>query len=140
MCLPAGGPNLVLADADKVRPILLNLVGNAIKFTEHREVCIRLEPEPATGVLQVRVSDTGIGIRPEHQGRLFQPFVQAEPDVARRYDGTGLGLSISRRLAERMGGSVSLFSAGAGLGSIFTLTVPVAPGAATEPPRHLGQS
>jgi len=124
---------VALADADKVRQILLNLVGNALKFTERGEVTIDVECQPAAGQMRIRVCDTGLGIAPEKHGiapekqsRLFEPFVQADRDVARRFGGTGLGLSISRRLAERMGGSVSLFSAGEGQGSTFTLTLPLA--------------
>ena len=119
---------VALADADKVRQILLNLVGNALKFTERGEVTIDVECQPAAGQMRIRVCDTGIGIAPEKQSRLFEPFTQADRDVARRFGGTGLGLSISRRLAERMGGSVALFSAGEGQGSTFTLTLPLATG------------
>jgi signal transduction histidine kinase len=120
---------LAWADSDKVRQILLNLVGNAIKFTERGDVVIGVEPDLAREQLHIAVRDTGIGIAAEKQGRLFQPFVQADREVARRFGGTGLGLSISRRLAERMGGSVTLFSAGEGQGSTFTLTLPLAPAA-----------
>ena len=118
---------LAWADSDKVRQILLNLVGNAIKFTERGDVVIGVEPDLAREQLHIAVRDTGIGIAVEKQGRLFQPFVQADREVARRFGGTGLGLSISRRLAERMGGSVTLYSAGEGQGSTFTLTLPLAP-------------
>ncbi|MBL8096113.1 MAG: hypothetical protein JNL73_18200 [Anaerolineales bacterium] len=132
---PLSAHPVVMADADKVRQILLNLVGNAIKFTEHGGVIVTLEPAPDRAALAIHVRDTGIGIATDKQGRLFQPFVQADRDVARRFGGTGLGLSISRRLAERMGGSVSLFSAGEGQGATFTLTLPLAATGAVEPPR-----
>ncbi len=122
--VPLDTPQQVLADADKVRQILLNLVGNAIKFTERGSVTVSIEPLTGAGKLAVHVRDTGIGIAADKQSRLFQPFVQADRDVARRFGGTGLGLSISRRLAERMGGAVSLYSAGEGQGSTFTLTLP----------------
>ncbi|MBL8057683.1 MAG: hypothetical protein JNK29_13355 [Anaerolineales bacterium] len=121
---PAGPVPAVVADGDKLRQILLNLVGNALKFTPQGEIRISAEPDPAAGVLRVRVQDTGIGIAPEKQGRLFQPFVQADSSVSRRFGGTGLGLSISRRLAELMGADLALYSAGEGLGSTFTLTLP----------------
>jgi len=132
---PLSAHPVVMADADKVRQILLNLVGNAIKFTEHGGVIVTLEPAPDRAALAIHVRDTGIGIATDKQGRLFQPFVQADRDVARRFGGTGLGLSISRRLAERMGGSVSLFSAGEGQGATFTLTLPLAATGAVETPR-----
>lgn len=125
--LPLEAPRQVLADADKVRQVLLNLVGNAIKFTERGSVTVSIEPATDGGLLALHVRDTGIGIAADKQRRLFQPFVQADRDVARRFGGTGLGLSISRRLAERMGGAVSLYSAGEGQGSTFTLTLPCVP-------------
>ncbi len=123
---PAGPPQIALADADKVRQILLNLVGNGIKFTERGGVVVAVEPATGAGPVKIHVRDTGIGIAADKQGRLFRPFVQADREVAQRFGGTGLGLSISRSLAERMGGSVELCSAGEGQGTTFTLTLPSA--------------
>jgi PAS domain S-box-containing protein len=112
------------ADPDHVRHILLNLVGNAIKFTPTGSVSIVCRPAgPAT--LEVAVVDTGIGIAADVQQRLFQPFVQGDSSSTRRYGGTGLGLAISRRLAETMHGQLSLHSAGEGAGSTFTLCLPI---------------
>lgn len=123
---PAGPPQIALADADKVRQILLNLVGNGIKFTERGGVVVAVEPATGAAPVKIHVRDTGIGIAADKQGRLFRPFVQADREVARRFGGTGLGLAISRSLAERMGGSVELCSAGEGQGTTFTLTLPSA--------------
>ncbi len=124
--LPADAPPYAWADADMVRQILLNLVGNAIKFTDRGCITVNVEHTPNGRAVLISVTDTGIGIAPDKQHRLFQPFVQADREIARRFGGTGLGLSISRKLAERMRGSIELFSAGEGQGSTFTLTLPAA--------------
>ena len=121
-----GMPRTVLADASRLRQILVNLVGNAMKFTEHGEVTMRathVRPEGQPPRLRITVGDTGIGITPAQLERIFDPFTQADPSITRRYGGTGLGLSISRRLAEAMGGSLGARSE-PGRGSIFTLDIP----------------
>ncbi len=123
----AGVPERVVGDPVRLRQILFNLLGNAIKFTEKGSVRLVLEPGPASDdpdavTLCMRVSDTGIGLTPDQQSRLFQPFVQADSSTTRRFGGTGLGLSIVRRLAEAMQGTVDLQSQ-AGVGSTFTVTV-----------------
>ncbi len=123
--LPPALPR-VSADPAKLRQVLLNLVGNAIKFTSSGSVTISLRADPVVGYMQIMVADTGIGIPANQQGKLFQPFVQADGGMTRRYGGTGLGLSISRQLAEAMGGTLTLFSAGEGQGCTFTLTLPLA--------------
>lgn len=122
-----GVPERVIGDPVRLRQILFNLLGNAIKFTERGAVRLVLErvlevDDPACVVLRIRVSDTGIGLTPDQQRRLFQPFVQADSSTTRRFGGTGLGLSIVRRLAEAMQGEVELHSE-AGVGSTFTVTV-----------------
>ena len=100
-------PDWVRGDPGRFRQILLNLAGNAVKFTEHGEICINvalLDQNKKGTRIRCEVIDTGIGIAPERLKALFAPFSQADSSVTRRYGGTGLGLSISRRLAELMGG------------------------------------
>lgn len=118
-------------DATRVRQVLLNLMGNALKFTHagHVELSIELvdEDEGMHQVLRIAVADTGIGIPSEQLGRLFQPFTQAEASTTRRYGGTGLGLSICRRLADLMGGTLQLESAiGVGTRAVFEVRLPIA--------------
>jgi PAS domain S-box-containing protein len=123
-------PPLMLSDPARVRQILVNLVGNAVKFTEQGQVRVRvsvaLAPDGAGRRVQFEVSDTGIGIRPESMQTIFEPFVQADMSYSRRYGGSGLGLSISRRLAERLGGQISLVSE-LGKGSCFTFSLDPGP-------------
>jgi signal transduction histidine kinase len=126
------------ADPNKVRQILMNLVGNALKFTDHGKVVVTTRADAARGRLEIAVQDTGIGIDLADQTRLFQPFVQADGSTTRRYGGTGLGLSISQRLAEMMGGELGLYSTGQGQGSTFTLSLPLMMGTLTATgPHHL---
>ncbi|MEK7686962.1 MAG: ATP-binding protein, partial [Pseudomonadota bacterium] len=127
-------PERVLGDPLRLRQILFNLLGNAIKFTETGSVRLTLErlsgrggDEAPEGELRlvIRVADTGIGLTAEQRERLFQPFVQADSSTTRRFGGTGLGLSIVRRLAEAMHGRVEVESE-AGVGSTFIVTVGLA--------------
>ena len=125
-------PARVMTDSVRLRQVVLNLVGNALKFTESGGrvvVSVRAEPigtDAAQVMLEVGVTDTGVGITPEQQERLFDRFVQATSETQRRYGGTGLGLAISRRLAELMGGTLELTSPVLdGAGSRFDLVVPV---------------
>src|SRR5262249_23703502 len=102
-------PQAVLTDPTRLRQILINLVGNAIKFTEIGEVVVRVRLDAAnpTGPwLIFDVVDTGIGMTPEQMRRLFQPFTQADSSTTRKFGGTGLGLTISRRLATMLGGDI----------------------------------
>ncbi|MCC6671106.1 MAG: response regulator [Planctomycetes bacterium] len=120
-------PARIESDPTRLRQILVNLVGNAIKFTEAGTVTVRVGLERGTTpLLRVAVADTGIGMSEEQLARLFQPFVQGDESTARRYGGTGLGLTISRRLAEMLGGTIDVQSR-AGVGSVFTLTVATGP-------------
>jgi signal transduction histidine kinase/CheY-like chemotaxis protein len=116
-------------DATRLRQVLLNLVGNAIKFTESGGVSIEVEPAP-DGALTLRIRDTGIGIAPEIQARIFEEFEQAEGGAGRRFGGTGLGLAISKRLVAAMGGEIGLDST-PGRGATFVCTIALAP---AEPP------
>ena len=111
----------VETDAARVRQIVLNLLSNAVKFTDEGGVCLALRPVPA-GALEIRVRDTGPGIGADDLGRIFEEFEQAEGSAGR--GGTGLGLAISRRLAELLGGSLTVESE-VGRGSTFTLSLPV---------------
>ncbi len=119
-CFPL--PDLITTDALRVRQILVNLVGNAIKFTERGEIRVTVRYEAATRRQIFAVADCGIGIRPEQLQRLFAPFTQADATMSRRFGGTGLGLSISKRLAQMLGGDITVMSTH-GSGSIFTLEI-----------------
>ncbi len=123
-------PRKVAGDPARLRQILLNLTGNAVKFTEQGAVSITvdLQGQSQERLLPLRFSirDTGIGISEDELPRLFQPFSQADASIRRRYGGSGLGLVICRRLAEAMGGSVSVTSV-KGEGSCFQLALPMAP-------------
>lgn len=118
-------PPLVRADQEKLYQVLVNLVGNAIKFTHEGSVTIAIRPDQTLGFLTIQVSDTGIGVTPEIQKKLFQSFVQGDGSSTRKYEGTGLGLAISRKLIERIGGTISLKSAGEGKGTTVTMLVPL---------------
>jgi signal transduction histidine kinase/DNA-binding response OmpR family regulator len=125
-------PTGLHGDSSRLRQVLLNLVGNAIKFTNRGHVLLRIEEESA-GWLTFVVQDTGIGISQEDQGRLFKPFSQADSSAARQFGGTGLGLVISRHLVELMGGKIGLESA-PGRGSTFWFRLPARPaGVGTQP-------
>jgi len=124
-----GLPATIIGDPVRLLQILLNLVGNAVKFTETGGVAVRVRCGTAEGGerrLHIAVTDTGIGIPPDLQESLFQPFSQAEATTTRRFGGTGLGLSICHRLVEMMGGEIGLDSV-EGQGTTFHFTVPVTP-------------
>jgi len=124
-----GLPKAIVGDETRIRQIIMNLVGNAVKFTEHGGVTV--SASYAEEKLQIKVKDTGIGISEENQKKLFQPFSQADSSTTRKYGGTGLGLVICRKLAELMGGTITLQS-NEGEGSCFTLKVPAKIGHAEE--------
>ncbi|MBL8333344.1 MAG: response regulator [Rubrivivax sp.] len=118
-------PAALSADATRLRQVLLNLVGNALKFTERGHVRVRLGGAAEGGVyrLDLRVEDTGIGIPPEAMPTLFDRFTQADATAARRRGGSGLGLAITREVVQRMGGQIGVQSE-PGRGSTFTVTLP----------------
>jgi signal transduction histidine kinase/CheY-like chemotaxis protein len=123
-------PEVLAGDPGRLRQVLINLVGNAVKFTEHGEVGITVKRAPAGsagsgqdgGVLQFAVRDTGIGISAEASERMFKAFTQADGSTSRRFGGTGLGLVISKQLIEMMGGEIEMRST-PGKGSTFSFTV-----------------
>jgi signal transduction histidine kinase/ActR/RegA family two-component response regulator len=125
-------PQLVVGDCSRTRQVLVNLVANALKFTERGEVALRVETQPPPKRLQptnlimlsFTVRDSGIGIPPEKQARLFAPFSQVDTSTSRRFGGTGLGLAISKRLCELMGGGITLESDGR-TGSTFRFWITV---------------
>jgi PAS domain S-box-containing protein len=122
-------PAVIRSDPTRLRQILINLVGNAIKFTEHGRISLSVgcthEPgQPSE--LHFEVSDTGIGMTEQQIGRLFVPFSQADTSTTRRYGGSGLGLAICKRLLDRLGGHISVESAPE-KGSMFRVTVPIGP-------------
>ena len=119
-------PELIVGDASRLRQILLNLLNNAVKFTERGDVSLTVRGrtgEDRRVALDLVVRDTGIGIAPDQIEQLFESFSQADASTSRRYGGTGLGLAISRRLAELMGGTLHAASAGPGQGSQFHVHV-----------------
>jgi signal transduction histidine kinase/CheY-like chemotaxis protein len=114
----------VSVDPMRLRQILLNLLSNACKFTKQGEVALRVRKVVNGGSwIELSVADTGIGMTPEQQGKLFEEFTQADSSTARRYGGTGLGLAITRKLARMMGGDVTVTSE-PGKGSVFTVRLP----------------
>jgi signal transduction histidine kinase/CheY-like chemotaxis protein/ligand-binding sensor domain-containing protein len=137
--LVPGLPRRVMGDAGRLRQVLLNLVSNAVKFTERGYVCLQAETTKADTArreqtIEFTVTDTGIGIPEDVKPRLFERFSQADSTTTRKYGGSGLGLAISKRLVELMGGRVA-FRSVEGAGSTFWVTVPFeAPPDAIEPP------
>ena len=122
--IAAGIPPLLRGDAHRLRQVLTNLAGNAIKFTERGHVTIEAACEPVqegTAAIRFTVTDTGIGVRPDQAARLFSPFTQADDSTTRKYGGTGLGLAICKQLVEMMGGTIGIDSQ-EGRGSAFWFT------------------
>jgi signal transduction histidine kinase/CheY-like chemotaxis protein/NO-binding membrane sensor protein with MHYT domain len=119
----------VQGDSGRLRQVMINLIGNAIKFTQSGEVSIRLMPASDDGSvagIRFEVRDTGIGIEPEILNKLFQPFTQADSSISRRFGGTGLGLAISRHIVELMGGKMQIESR-PGQGTGITFALPLEP-------------
>jgi signal transduction histidine kinase len=125
---------IVYGDYQRLKQVMLNLVGNAIKFTHEGGVTVSadvvrkkviFQDQQFPGIVRVRVADTGIGVSLDKQDKLFQLFSQVDSSRTRQYGGTGLGLAISQKLVEAMGGEVNFYSLGEGLGSTVTFTVPL---------------
>ncbi|MEM7204980.1 MAG: response regulator [Planctomycetota bacterium] len=130
-----GVPRRIHGDSDRLRQVLLNLTGNAIKFTENGEITVLvdlLSEHREVVRLRVSISDTGVGISEEAQRKLFKPFTQADPTTTRRFGGTGLGLTISKRLIQMMGGEIAVRSK-VGAGTTFTFTVSLTRGRSDSP-------
>jgi len=126
--LDPGLPRHVRGDPGRLRQVLLNLMANAVKFTERGSVSLTVQPE-AGGMVRFAIRDTGIGIAPENVGRLFDRFAQADSSITRRFGGTGLGLAICRTLVEAMGGRIGVDS-WPGQGSVFWFRLPLPAGTA----------
>ncbi len=136
-----GGPLEVLTDEMRFRQSLLNLVANACKFTQNGEVRVELRRERDNNEdwIAVNVRDTGIGISPEQQARLFEAFTQGDSSTTRKYGGTGLGLAISRKLCRLMGGEISVVSE-LGKGSNFQMRIPARLRAPQKEPDTYGET
>jgi len=118
----------IVSDPLRLKQILVNIIGNAIKFTSHGSVELRLELEPSmpgNSILKVEVEDTGIGISPQQVARLFLPFTQVDTSTTRNFGGTGLGLVLSQKLARALGGDLNLKTSVPGGGSVFAISLPV---------------
>ena len=123
-------PERIVGDAARLRQVLLNLAGNAIKFTASGGVAVIVEP--AGNDIRFLVHDTGIGLKPEDQARIFRDFEQADGSSTRKFGGTGLGLAISKRIVERMDGDIAVDSE-AGKGATFSVTLPLLPASDSTP-------
>ncbi|MHB1096781.1 MAG: response regulator [Gemmatimonadaceae bacterium] len=135
-CVDPAVPVLLTFDKLRVRQVMINLVGNAIKFTERGEVCVSVDVADRAGdelTLRVQVRDSGVGIPPDRLQRIFEPFAQADASTARRYGGTGLGLAISARFVELMGGRITVDST-EGVGTTFEFLMRCRDASAAAPP------
>lgn len=122
-----GSPDWVVGDSMRLRQILVNLLNNSVKFTDHGYILLSIfaEESDSSNVFHIKVKDTGCGVKPDSQGKLFQMFSQVDNSSTRRFGGTGIGLALARRFAEMMGGKIWMESTGKeGDGSTFTFTLP----------------
>ncbi|MFM9170047.1 MAG: sensor histidine kinase, partial [Phycisphaerales bacterium] len=133
LALEGDVPEGIVTDPTRLRQILINLVGNAVKFTEHGAVTVTVRRSPGERrMLGFEVADTGIGMTPEQLSRLYQPFVQADTSTTRRFGGTGLGLAITHRCVDMLGGTISVRSA-PGAGTTFDVRIDVGDMEGTPP-------
>jgi len=134
-------PSQIRTDPVRLGQCLTNLVSNAIKFTErgYVHVNVSLEQDEDKSYIRFDVEDTGVGIPAEKQARVFEPFAQADENTCHEYGGTGLGLTITKRLAELLGGTLSLTSR-QGLGSVFSLVVSAGVELENQPPLQRSQA
>jgi len=114
----------VRADEARLRQVLVNVIGNSIKFTTEGSVAVTVDASVGSPFVEISVLDTGIGITPEKRERLFRKFSQGDNSTTRKFGGSGLGLVIVKELVEMMGGSVRMESAGEGRGSAFSISLP----------------
>tara|TARA_B110001454_G_scaffold106457_1_gene100179 strand:- start:12355 stop:13944 length:1590 start_codon:yes stop_codon:yes gene_type:complete len=127
---PKSFPHQYISDSTRIKQIMLNIVGNAIKFTSHGSVTVDISIESnsdnsSSDIFLIKVNDQGIGLSEEQQQRLFQPFGQADPSTRRQFGGSGLGLVISQQLAKALGGEIKLLSSTLGVGSTFLISLPL---------------
>jgi len=127
-------PDKLMGDEARLRQVLLNLVGNAIKFTERGGVAVIVDPDERANQIRLLVRDTGIGLKSEDHDRIFRDFEQADGSSTRKFNGTGLGLAISKRIVERMAGQIVVDSE-PGHGATFTVTLPLSPAPDAEAPQ-----
>ena len=125
--IAANIPPWVAGDPGRLRQVLINLIGNAVKFTPSGEVVVRVNLAEETAdeaVVKIEVTDTGIGIAEEHHAKIFEDFTQVDSPLQRKWRGSGLGLSLSKKIAELLGGAVAMASQ-PGKGSTFSVTIPI---------------
>ena len=123
----AGQDAWVIADDKRLRQVLMNLIGNAVKFTDQGEVAVHATRSADAMHVFIDIADTGIGMTPDQTRDVFEPFAQADSTIAHRYGGSGLGLAISNRLAHGMGGTLEVAASAPGVGTTFRLILPAAP-------------
>ncbi|HEX4243850.1 MAG TPA: response regulator [Steroidobacteraceae bacterium] len=135
--IPPAMETAVLGDRVRLRQVIINLISNAVKFTERGEIKVKvrqIDPNLSNSVFRFEIEDTGIGIRPENCATIFESFAQEDISTTRQYGGTGLGLAICKQLVDAMGGEIGVESV-PGKGSIFSFTLPLGPDPAAAPPR-----
>lgn len=123
-----------LADDKRLRQVLMNVIGNAVKFTERGEVAVHITRAKRTKQVFIDIADTGIGMTAAQARDVFEPFAQADGTIARRYGGSGLGLAISKRLTHGMGGALDVIATQPGVGTTFRLTLPATAAVTATPP------